>query len=251
MIAMISSSFFRMSAATPDWLREGGGAEDWLRSGGSTVCVTIMFCERQSLEVAIARRWSSGPRTTPTPNLCAARIDEIACDAKMSAETLAAQLSTPALRARFGTSAQIRRSIDRSDHNLLSEYATAYHRSLSENQLAFLHLSKSGGTALCELAKLNGCWRAGAGDSSLSSNCASKRLADGPRWLPDHAVRAISHHGLQKFALVNFHSPGAGGMALEQSGVPWASPASSVGLARGCAPWPRSNTGRSSTPAGV
>ena len=66
MIAMISSSFFRMSAATPDWLRDGGGAEDWLRSGGSAVCVTIMASRREAITWLVRRR--------PGAKVCAASV---------------------------------------------------------------------------------------------------------------------------------------------------------------------------------
>ena len=118
----------------------------------------------------------------------------------MSAETLAAQLSTPELRARYGTSAQLRRTLSTSDHRLVEEYATAYHRSLSENQLAFLHLSKSGGTGLCELAKLNGCTRPGAGSNTFVANCASRHFHDNAWWLPVGAGRRILDPNLRRFA---------------------------------------------------
>jgi len=121
-------------------------------------------------------------------------------DAKMSAETLAAQLSTPTLRARYGTSAQLRRTLSTSDHRLVADYAAAYHRSLSENQLAFLHLSKSGGTGLCELAKLNGCTRPGAGSNTFVANCASRHFHDNAWWLPVGAGRRILDPNLRRFA---------------------------------------------------
>ena len=51
---------------------------------------------------------------------------------------------------------------------LSATYFHAYRAALSESNLVFVHLSKSGGTALCELAKLNGCSRAAAGQSTFS-----------------------------------------------------------------------------------
>ena len=106
------------------------------------------------------------------------------------------RLSTASGRERLGTAAGLRRALVRMPEparaNLSARYAGSYRAALSESLLLFLHLSKSGGTALCELAKLNGCWRAGAGDSSLSSNCADKNLADGPRWLPPRSIQAIA-----------------------------------------------------------
>merc|ERR1712185_48289 len=117
------------------------------------------------------------------------------------AELALQRLDSPSGRTTLGTAAGLRRAIVRlpvaepSRERLAEQYAAAYRSALRESTLLFVHLSKSGGTALCELAKLNGCWRAGAGDSSLSSNCASKRLADGPRWLPDRAVSAVADRG--------------------------------------------------------
>ena len=42
--------------------------------------------------------------------------------------------------------------------------------------MLFLHLSKSGGTMLCELAKVNGCSRPAAGHNTFTSNCVDRRL---------------------------------------------------------------------------
>ena len=128
------------------------------------------------------------------------------------AEAALQRLSTASGRESLGTAAGLRRALVRLPEparaNLSTHYAGFYRAALSESLLLFLHLSKSGGTALCELAKLNGCWRAGAGDSSLSSNCANKyTLADGPRWLPPRSIQAIADAGLRRFALKNFFSP--------------------------------------------
>ena len=111
------------------------------------------------------------------------------------AEAALHRLGTASGRESLGTAAGLRRALVRLPEparaNLSARYAGSYRSALTESLLLFLHLSKSGGTALCELAKLNGCWRAGAGGSSLSTNCVDKRLADGPRWLPPRSVQAI------------------------------------------------------------
>ena len=138
-------------------------------------------------------------------------MDDLAPSVSM-AEAALLRLSTASGRESLGTAAGLRRALVRLPEpmraNLSTQYAGLYRAALSESLLLFLHLSKSGGTALCELAKLNGCWRAGAGDSSLSSNCANKyNLADGPRWLPPRSIQAIVDFGLRRFAVKNFHSP--------------------------------------------
>ena len=138
-------------------------------------------------------------------------MDDLAPSVSM-AEAALQRLSTASGRESLGTAAGLRRALVRLPEparaNLSTRYAGFYRAAMSESLLLFLHLSKSGGTALCELAKLNGCWRAGAGDSSLSSNCANKyNLADGPRWLPPRSIQAIVDFGLRRFALKNFHSP--------------------------------------------
>ena len=138
-------------------------------------------------------------------------MDELAPSVSM-AEAALQRLSTASGRESLGTAAGLRRALVRLPEpartNLSTHYVSFYRAALSESLLLFLHLSKSGGTALCELAKLNGCWRAGAGDSSLSSNCANKyTLADGPRWLPPRSIQAIADVGLRRFALKNFFSP--------------------------------------------
>ena len=138
-------------------------------------------------------------------------MDDLAPSVSM-AEAALQRLSTASGRESLGTAAGLRRALVRLPEparaNLSTRYAGFYRAAMSESLLLFLHLSKSGGTALCELAKLNGCWRAGAGDSSLSSNCANKyNFADGPRWLPPRSIQAIVDFGLRRFALKNFHSP--------------------------------------------
>ena len=189
-----------MSAATPDWLRDGGGAEDWLRSGGSTVCVTIMF-----VRAPVAQsRDCAALEFRATHDADAQLVRRENRRDRVRRKNVGRDVGSAALdawrSARAGTSAQIRRSIDCSDHNLVSEYATAYHRSLSENQLAFLHLSKSGGTGLCELAKLNGCTRPGAGSNTFVANCASRHFHDNAWWLPVGAGRRILDPNLRRFA---------------------------------------------------
>ena len=65
---------------------------------------------------------------------------------------------------RQGTAAMLRRAISRllnttstDASGLVPLYARLYRHALREGLLMFLHLSKAGGTAICELSKLNGC----------------------------------------------------------------------------------------------
>ena len=101
--------------------------------------------------------------------------------------------SSAEARAKSGTAAPLRRGIARlpagnASDALSVSYARAYRAALSESLLLFIHLSKSGGTGLCELAKLNGCSRASPGQGSFSGNCAHKHLFDGPWWLPPEVL---------------------------------------------------------------
>ena len=103
-------------------------------------------------------------------------------DTVESSPTLAAlrslvrELSLPEVRERQGTAAGLRRAISQlpaesaESEALTHAYVRAYSAALAESPLQFLHLSKSGGTGLCELSKLNGCSRASPGTSSLAGN---------------------------------------------------------------------------------
>lgn len=113
-------------------------------------------------------------------------------------------------RAKYGTAPGLRRAIMQlpeghaNASTLAVQYARVYRSALAESSMAFLHLSKSGGTALCELAKLNGCSRAGAGQSTFSGNCVNRQRFDGPWWLPDETLRKIRPDGLRQFAQNSF-----------------------------------------------
>jgi len=50
-------------------------------------------------------------------------------------------------------------------------YVSHYLSVLASHQLVLIHLSKSGGTGLCSLSMVNGCFRAGAGQSPFTTNC--------------------------------------------------------------------------------
>ena len=120
--------------------------------------------------------------------------------------------SSAEARAKSGTAAPLRRGIARlpagnASDTLSVSYARAYHAALSESLLLFIHLSKSGGTGLCELAKLNGCSRAAAGQSTFSGNCADKHLYDGPWWMPSDVIGRLSPPGLRTFAERSFQIP--------------------------------------------
>ena len=113
------------------------------------------------------------------------------------------------LRKKKGTAAALRRGLTRMPESNATDatataYARAYRSALSESLLLFVHLSKSGGTALCELAKLNGCSRAAAGQSTFAGNCANKQLFDGPWWMPPDVVRQLTPLGLRTFAERSF-----------------------------------------------
>lgn len=133
-----------------------------------------------------------------------------------SLRTLADQLSRSEVQAQNGTAAALRRAIstlanssqDNRTIDLVSAaYARAYGKALSTSRLFALHLSKAGGTGICELSKLNGCSRASAGTSSFAGNCADKNRLDGPWWLPARSVGAISDAGLRFFARLSFQTP--------------------------------------------
>lgn len=46
--------------------------------------------------------------------------------------------------------------------------------------MEFFHVSKAGGTSMCELSVMNGC---NASDTTLYGNCLMRRFNDGPRWV--------------------------------------------------------------------
>ena len=124
--------------------------------------------------------------------------------------TYVAELNASAdVRARRGTSAPLRRALSKlpADDATDAMYAQAYRAALSESLMLFLHLSKSGGTGLCELAKLNGCSREAAGQSTFSGNCANKFRLDGPWWMPNEVIRKLSPPGLRSFAERSFAVP--------------------------------------------
>ena len=95
-------------------------------------------------------------------------------------------LSSSAARASHGTAAPLRRALasrlNTTDGEQAREYARVYLAALSESLLLFLHLSKSGGTGLCELAKLNGCSRAAPGQrrEDLSAKPATDHPVPAP-----------------------------------------------------------------------
>lgn len=107
-------------------------------------------------------------------------------------------------RASHGTAAAMRRAIHTVSGNasidLARRYARAYRAVLAESTLGFLHLSKSGGTSVCELAKLNGCSRAAAGQSTFNGNCIDPFLMDGPWWMPPDVISKLEPGGLRSFA---------------------------------------------------
>ena len=118
------------------------------------------------------------------------------------------------VRERSGTAAPLRRALlqlpaANNTDELFTTYAQAYRAALSESLMLFLHLSKSGGTALCELAKLNGCSREAAGQSTFSGNCANKFIFDGPWWMPNDVLRRLQPAGLRSFAERSFAVPHA------------------------------------------
>ena len=122
--------------------------------------------------------------------------------------------SSAEVRARSGTAAPIRRNLARlmqsntSTDELATRYMGAYRAAMAESLLLFIHLSKSGGTGLCELAKLNGCSRAAAGQSTFSGNCADKAVYhDGPWWMPSDVIRGLRPYGLRTFAERSFLVP--------------------------------------------
>ena len=114
--------------------------------------------------------------------------------------------------AAVGTGAELRRALELLEQShssaeskaLLRRYALSYRAVLSESTLEFLHLSKSGGTGLCELAKLNGCTRAAAALDTFGGNCVNRDRQDGPWWMPDAVLARIHPPGLQTFAQRSF-----------------------------------------------
>ena len=119
---------------------------------------------------------------------------------------------SPAARTLSGTAAPLRRDLAKGlasnvSDALVASYVHAYRLALSEGLLLFIHLSKSGGTALCELAKLNGCSRASAGMSTFTGNCANRQAHDGPWWLPAHVIAKLQPPGLRQFAERSFLVP--------------------------------------------
>ena len=113
----------------------------------------------------------------------------------------------------LGTAAELRRAIEEHGQqhslsgqgfSLFREYAREYRAVLARSTLGFLHLSKSGGTGLCELAKLNGCSRAAAGLDTFGGNCVDRERFDGPWWMPDEVLRTIHPPGLRTFAERSF-----------------------------------------------
>ena len=126
-------------------------------------------------------------------------------------ESALERLSDSAERRAHGTAPGLRRTIaqlpENSSTHLAERYATLYRSVLNESLLLFFHISKSGGTALCELSKLNGCWRAAAGESTLNTNCVDRGRFDGPWWLPHTSIKAIMDTGLRHFAETNFKMP--------------------------------------------
>ena len=124
-------------------------------------------------------------------------------------ESLDRLSATAEAREAYGTAAALRRALAQLPDESMGarrreQYAHAYRAALSESALCFLHLSKSGGTALCELAKLNGCTRAAAGQSTFSGNCVDRRRFDGPWWMPEDVLAKVQPPGLQQFAQRSF-----------------------------------------------
>ena len=132
-------------------------------------------------------------------------------DAPTGVASALQRLSDSAERHAHGTAAGLRRTIaqlpESSSAHLAERYAALYRTALNESLLLFFHISKSGGTALCELSKLNGCWRAAAGESTLNTNCVDRVRFDGPWWLPHTSIKAIEDPGLRHFADTNFKMP--------------------------------------------
>lgn len=118
--------------------------------------------------------------------------------------------SSEEMRAKVGTNASLRRAITRfntSHPSLLHSYASVYRTVLRESQLLFVHLSKSGGTVICELSKMNGCLREGASSSSYTTNCFDRKKQDGPWWFPPETILRIEEPGLKRFVRSSMETP--------------------------------------------
>lgn len=63
---------------------------------------------------------------------------------------------------------------------MLALYRLHRRGAAGKGALEFFHVSKAGGTSMCELSVLNGCT---ASDTTLYGNCLMRRFNDGPRWV--------------------------------------------------------------------
>ena len=71
----------------------------------------------------------------------------------------------------------------------------------------YLHLSKSGGTSICQLARLNQCTRVAATRDVFVSNCADRAKHDGAWWLPESSLERLSNEAQRYFARGGFGIP--------------------------------------------
>ena len=95
-----------------------------------------------------------------------------------------------------GTSPKLRRRLARSGNQGedVSKYMRDHYQPiLAQSVLVFFHLSKAGGTALCDMARLNGCTRPGPGEDVYTTNCAARQRDDNAWWF-HHATLKMVHN---------------------------------------------------------
>ena len=101
-----------------------------------------------------------------------------------------------------GTHPNVRRAFARHGKwEAIQKYMRELYRpALANSVLVFLHLSKAGGTALCDLARLNGCTRPAAGEDVYSSNCEARAARDDHAWwLGDDSLSRIESTALRGY----------------------------------------------------